>query len=100
MILILCALTSIICLLFLLGPFIVGPGDRLGPSSVVIDPNKIVEMKKTLLQHYLKSEELYTQKKISRREWLQRETFLKNRYLDLVRRLDWIQTQKEPRHES
>ncbi len=100
MILILCALTSLICILFLLSPFVLGAGDRLSPSSVVIDPSKIEEMKKTLLQHYLKSEELFAQNKISKREWLQRQSFLKNRYLDLVRRFDWIRAQKEPRHES
>ena len=95
MILILCALTSLLLTVFLLSPFLLGPGGSLLPSST-IDSEEILEgMKKNILLSYLKYETLFNQKLLNKKEWDQRQNFLTNRYLDVTRRLDWLRFQRK-----
>lgn len=98
MITILCILTSILVLAFLLSPFFIGPGGKMFAHSSLASEESLVQIQKSLLANYLKCEELFEKNALRKREWEQRQTFLTNRYLDITRRLDVIRFQKEQKH--
>lgn len=88
MIYLLCFFTSLLCVLFILIPFFIGPGGKLWAYSAVISEEHLVLLQKKLLENYLKYEKLYKNQQILKKEWEQRQLFLSNRYLDVTRRLD------------
>lgn len=92
---ILCLLTSLLALAFLFIPFFIGPGGALSPHSAFINEDALQNVRKSLLAQYVKCEDLFTSGQISKREWEQRQLFLRNRFLDASRRLDRIRFQQK-----
>ena len=94
MTMILCIMTSLIVLGFLLAPFFLGEGGRMVAHSALSTEQSLENLQENLLANYLKCEELFEKKQLSKREWEQRQIFLTNRYLDSTRRLDAMRFQK------
>ena len=91
---ILCLMTSLLVILLILAPFLMGAGGQLSAHASVSNEESLTTMQKSLLNHYLKNEELFASAQLRKREWEQRQSFLTNRYLDVSRRLDGIRFQK------
>ena len=92
MIEILCLLTSILVVIFILSPFVLGRDESpLVPSSLLVDQASMLKVKEDILNKYLLNDQLYKDEKLYKREWEQRQQFLINRYIDIARRLDVLQ---------
>ncbi len=75
---------------FVLSPFFVGRSGLLETASVINDVGLLKQMKEEILVAFIKDEADFNGKHISKREWAQRQKFLCNRYIDIVRRLDYL----------
>lgn len=91
MIFILCILTSIIMITFVLLPLFLGSKEALSAHASDMGKKELEKVQKTLLEDYLKFEDLYKRNEIYKREWSQRQNFLLSRYVDITRRLDKIE---------
>lgn len=78
-------------LAFMLLPFWRGEGGVLARSSGLTDLDKIAKLKNLIVDRYVLEEDSHEQGHISKKEWDQRRQYLTNRYLDLARRLDFVQ---------
>lgn len=75
----------------LLWPFIFGPGGHLATAASINSPETLKNMKTQILERYIADEKAFLNKQISETSWKQRQTFLAGRYLDLARRLEFIE---------
>ncbi len=94
MILILCLLTSLLVIVFILAPFALGAGGQLNANASLASEESLVKMQRSVLENYLRNEQLFANDQLRKREWEQRQSFLTNRYLDISRRLDRIRFEK------
>ena len=73
-----------------MSPFWLGEGGRLARSSGLTDPDKILKIKKIIIERYVHEEGANKQGHISKSEWEKRKQYLLNRYIDLARRYDYL----------
>lgn len=71
-------------------PFFVGRGGRLAAASSIHSLEELDAMRAAILKRYLEDEEAYQNKSINRLMWDQRRVYLTNRYIDAVRRIDYL----------
>lgn len=86
----LAALLSIITLIILFLPFFIGSGGALQAASAVDSVDSLESMKKAILERYIDDERAFKAKQISNITWQQRRAYLVNRYVDTVRRIDYL----------
>ena len=86
----LAGLISIITVMILFLPFFVGTGGSLQAASAVDSVDSLESMKKAILERYLEDEKAFHTKLISKITWQQRRAYLVNRYVDTVRRIDYL----------
>ena len=84
------AILSIITVVILFLPFFTGSGGSLQAASAVDSIDSLEAMKSAILERYLDDEKAYTTKQISKITWQQRRAYLVNRYVDTVRRIDYL----------
>lgn len=72
-------------------PFWLGPGGKLDMSSSLIDLEQAQKLKQGILKRYIMEEKSYQEGYLIAYEWNRRKSFLINRYIDTVRRIDFIQ---------
>lgn len=89
----LAVLTGIITLIVVMLPFFVGRGGRLAAASSIHSVGELVQIRQSILKRYLEDEQAFHSKAINRLMWDQRRAYLTNRYIDTVRRLDYLQHQ-------
>ena len=90
MLLALALTTATLALILLLAPFFVGTGGQLAASSAVQNAETLQVLREAILTRYLDDESAFAQQLISASAWQRRQTFLNNRYIDTVRRLDFL----------
>lgn len=83
-------ITAAIVLIVVLSPFFFGRGGALQAGSSVDSKDSLLKIKAALLERYLTDERDYVEGRMNRLVWQQRRQFLVNRYVDTVRRLDYI----------
>ncbi|RZA27044.1 MAG: hypothetical protein EOP10_01525 [Proteobacteria bacterium] len=83
-------IVSIITVVFVLLPLLVGKGGQLASASSQNSPERLKAMKEALLKRYIEDEKAFDSKAIPKLVWDQRKQFLTNRYIDAARRLDYI----------
>ncbi len=90
----LAVLAGIITLMVIMLPFFVGRGGRLAAASSINSPGELVQIRQAILKRYLEDEQAFHNKIINRLMWDQRRAYLTNRYIDTVRRLDYLRHQE------
>ena len=77
-------------------PLILGKGGVLAESATENNPEKLENRKKMILKAYLEEEAAFKAGDILKASWNQRREYLVHRYVDIVRRLDYV-TSRKPR---
>lgn len=75
---------------FVIAPFFVGRGGLLAAASSVSDQGQLEAMKKAIVRRYVAEEAASDRGDLSRREWRRRQSYLRHRYIDVTRRLDFL----------
>jgi hypothetical protein len=65
-------------------------GGSLQAASAVDSIDSLDAMKSAILERYLDDEKAFKAKQISKITWQQRRAYLVNRYVDTVRRIDYL----------
>lgn len=81
---------SLVVIVFVLSPFFVGKGGKLASASAISEPKKLEGLKNAILKRYLQEEKAAELGDISEAQWKNRSKILKNRYLDVAKRLDFL----------
>lgn len=71
-------------------PFFVGRGGFLAAAGTINDPARLESMKAAIVARYVKEELVFGNGDLSRREWARRQEYLRHRYIDVARRLDFL----------
>lgn len=75
----------------LLSPFWLGEGGALQAGASINSPEHLMAMKTALLKRYVAEEAAHAKGDLSALAWSKRRDFLTNRYIDVARRLDFLQ---------
>lgn len=81
---------SIVCVLFILSPFVLAKGGQLRVAASINSPDQLEAIKKSILARYIEEERAFNEKRILKMAWEQRKAYLTNRYIDAARRLDYL----------
>ena len=81
---------ALLVLLLLLYPFFFTREKRLVSCYSINDPQVLQQMREQVLRQYLRDEQSWQQGHISAKAWQKRQAFLRNRYLDVCRRYDYL----------
>ena len=81
---------GLIAIFGVMTPFFWGAGGALTDGASISDPGRLLAIKKVLLERYLEDERGFEQKLISERTWRKRRSYLRNRYIDIARRHDFL----------
>ncbi len=89
-ILIVAGVFALLAIAATLVPFFMGRGGLLAAAGTVNDPKRLAAMKEAIVVRYVKEEASFERGDLSRREWERRSAWLRHRYLDVARRLDFL----------
>ena len=92
MLYIICIAIASILFIVVITPFFVEPknGNILRAGAAINSPEKLLKIKEAILKRYIEDEKAYEDKQIGKLVWEQRSQYLTNRYIDTVRRLDYL----------
>lgn len=82
---------AVVCLVAVLAPFYFGMGGSLAAASAVKSKEQLEKIKVALAKRYIRDEQAYQNKEISKRAWQARQEFLLRRFMDTARRQDYIE---------
>ncbi len=71
-------------------PFFTGRGGFLAAAGTINDPARLESMKAAIVARYVKEDVVFGNGDLSQREWTRRQEYLRHRYIDVVRRLDFL----------
>ena len=83
-------IVSLVVIIFVLSPFFMGKGGKLASAAAINDPEKLKGLKQAILKRYLQEEHAAKEGDLSEAQWHNRSKLLKNRYLDVSKRLDFL----------
>lgn len=87
--------TALLVLILVLAPFFLRGPTRLQHGSALKSREELLRMKEAILRRYMADEKAARDAgQLGRLTWPQRRLFLVNRYIDTVRRLDFIDGQE------
>lgn len=86
---------AVVALLAIVSPMLRSEKAVLAASAAINDVKKLTALKHEILDRYLNDERAWQTKQLSTRGWHSRQTFLVNRYLDVCRRLDYLDSQRK-----
>ena len=92
---ILLMIVAVVALLAIVSPMLRSETTALAASAAVNDVKKLTALKHEILERYLNDERAWQTKQLSARGWHSRQNFLVNRYLDVCRRLDYLDSQRK-----
>jgi hypothetical protein len=81
---------GVIVITIILSPFFVGAGGLLAAGASINSPSRLEAIKAAVLKRYVEDEAAFQAGDLSRLAWDKRRAFLVNRYVDTVRRLDYL----------
>lgn len=82
---------GLLLIALLLSPFWQGNGGSLQAGASISSPEQLMAMKAALLKRYVTEEAAHGRGELSALAWGKRRDFLMNRYIDVARRLDFLQ---------
>lgn len=91
MVIIISGLIGVALLLALMAPFFLGPGGLLAHASRIDSSERLLAIREALLKRYLDDEAAFKGGDLSPTAWRKRQEFLVHRYVDVARRLDFLQ---------
>lgn len=71
-------------------PFFAGRGGFLAAAGTINDPARLESMKAAIVARYVNEEVVFGNGDLSLREWTRRQEYLRHRYIDVARRLDFL----------
>lgn len=71
-------------------PFFLGRGGRLAAAASVNDPVQLAGIQKAIVRRFVAEETANRRGDLSAREWHRRQAYLRHRYIDVTRRLDFL----------
>ena len=86
---------AVIALLAIISPMFRSETTVLAASAAINDIEKLTALKQEILDRYLNDEQAWQTKQLSPRAWRNRRAFLVNRYLDVCRRLDHLDSKRK-----
>ena len=97
MLYIICISIASVLFIAVISPFFVEPktGNVLRAGAAINSPDKLLKIKEAILKRYIEDEQAFEDKQIGKLVWEQRSQYLTNRYIDTVRRLDYLGYVKE-----
>jgi hypothetical protein len=90
MLLTICIVVTVVVLSLIVLPFFVGQGGALQSASAVHSVDQLDGMRHAILERYLEDEQAFEKQLMSKSVWENRKLFLTHRYIDVVRRLDFL----------
>ncbi len=85
------AVIGVLLIAALSAPFFTGKGGLLQASASINSPEQLRALKAAILQRYMADERAFAQKDLGAHSWERRRSFLANRYIDVARRLDYLE---------
>lgn len=85
--------TSFVLFIVLIAPFFVYGNQRYSSTLNYDNLDLLLAIQASLLRRFLEDEKLAKQKELSSRAWASRKSFLMARYIDVTRRIDFIESQ-------
>ena len=85
-------MTAILGMVVILAPFFLADQKPLAPASAINSVETLTAVKKAILRRYVEDEKAFTNQVLSPRVWKSRKIFLMNRYIDTVKRLDYLKS--------
>lgn len=73
-------------------PFFFGPGGLLQAAAADNNVDRLVAAQGKIIERYLQDERAASTGEISKASWQQRRAFLTARYVDVTRRIDFLNT--------
>lgn len=89
------AILALVALLVIISPMFRSETKVLAASAAINDIEKLTALKSEILNRYLNDEQAQQANQLSARAWHSRRIFLINRYLDVCRRLDYLDNQRK-----
>ncbi len=89
---IVCIVLSVLIAVLLLWPFFAGDGGILQDASTSDDIDTLKLREQAILERWLRDEEAAARGEISATEWRQRQAYLTSRFVDVSRRISWLNT--------
>ena len=83
---------SLVLLLVVIAPFFMGSGGSLVSASTEESIDKLEAVSDAIVRRYLAEEADHNAKAISDGQWRIRQKFLVNRYVDAIRRSDYLKS--------
>jgi hypothetical protein len=93
---ILAAVLSVIVMGLVLSPFFYGSGGSLQDASASDNVEVLEARQSAILKRWIQDEDAAERGEISKTEWSQRQRYLTSRYVDVARRIHWIQVTATP----
>jgi hypothetical protein len=89
---ILCVIIGVVSLAVILSPFFRSSAHNLPlqAGSAISSAESLKKIKEAILERYLEDEQAFEKKLLSSRVWKARKSYLVGRYIDTVRRLDFL----------
>ena len=85
---------GIALVVLVMAPFFFGRGGALAPAASVNSPARLSSMRDALLTRYLEDEKAHGEGRLAKSAWERRRLFLVHRYVDIARRLDYVERTK------
>lgn len=96
-ILIVSGIFAFAAILAVVAPFFTGRGGFLAAAGTIDDPARLEAMKNAIVARIVKEEAAHASGDLSAREWARREAYLRHRYIDVARRLDFLKRSSSAR---
>ncbi len=93
--LIVCVILAAIVLMVVLSPFFYGKGGLLQDASASDNIQDLTARQTAILQRWIKDEAAAKNGEVSATEWKQRQRYLTSRYVDVARRVAWLNSNAE-----
>lgn len=84
-------LFTFVFLLVVILPFFSGAGGALVSSSTVNSPSSLKALKQEIIRRYLVEERAHKKGDLGAMTWKRRQVFLRSKYIDASRRLDFLE---------
>jgi hypothetical protein len=100
MLILLAVLLSFAAVVAVLAPFWLTENAQLDMSSTITDLQQGLQMRQAIIATYVREEVQQQSGQLLRWEWDKRRDFLQNRYLDIARRIEYLQWQQRQKEQQ
>lgn len=88
-------LITLLVFIVVLAPFFVGKGGRLAPAASINDVAQLQSVQSNIIKRYISEEKSRDEGSIPENTWKRRREFLESKYIDVSRRIDYLNKLQE-----